>query len=61
MQKDRDAREKDETGGAEIRDPSREKDVGRNAAGGNSGKDADVIDGHQHHNGASGNVNRTDS
>src|SRR4051794_3845315 len=43
-----------------MRDPASEKDAGRWAAGGHTGKDPHVIDGHQDHHGSANQIDGLD-
>ena len=58
VQKGARAGQEDERGRAEVRDPAREEHAWRRAAGGHARIHADVIDRHQHHHGATQDVDR---
>src|SRR5437660_1744366 len=61
VEEDAGSGEEDEGGGAEMRNPSGEEDSGSGAAGGQAGVDADVVDGHDDHDGATDNVDGSDT
>ncbi len=53
--------QKDKHRRAEVRDPAGEEDPGRRAAGGQTGIDPHVVDGHQDHDRATDEVDRRDA
>ena len=61
VEKDAGASEEEEGGGAEVGDPAGEEDSWCGAASGESGVDADVVDGHQDHYGAADYVDGGDA
>ena len=61
VEEDAGSGEKDESGGAEMRDPSGEEDSEGGAAGGKTGEDTNVIDGHDDHYGAADDIDGSDT
>src|SRR5215472_16024717 len=60
VEEDAGASKEDEGGGAEMRDPAGKEDPGSGATGGEARVDADMIDGHEDHDGSSDYVDRGD-
>ena len=60
VQEDASAAQEDECRSAEVRDPAGEKDAGGRAAGGHTGKDPHVINGHQDHHGSANQIDGPD-
>jgi hypothetical protein len=61
IEEDAGSGQEDEGWGAEMRDPSSEEDSGSGATGGQAGVYADVIDGHDDHDGAADHVDGGDT
>jgi len=61
IEEDAGAGEEDESRGAEMRDPAGQEDAGCGASGGEPGIDANVIDGHEDHDGAAKDIDRGDA
>ena len=61
IEEDAGAGEEDEGWGAEMRDPPGEEDFECGAAGGKTGVDADMIDGHDDHDGTADDIDGSDT
>src|SRR5580765_7192013 len=61
VEEDAGSGEKNEGGRAEMRDPPGEEDAGSGTVGGKAGVNADVIDGHDDHDGPADDINGHDA